>query len=86
MTEKRFVYGIIRGSRQAYIKDCHTCKSATIDVYGDDFKYFVDLLNALNDENEQLKSKIAFFEEQEDEFEQYTAQTIQNMIADYRDD
>ena len=37
----------------------------------------------LEKENEQLKSRIAFFEEQEDEFEKYTAQTIQNMIADY---
>ena len=40
----------------------------------------------LKKENEQLKSRIAFFEEQEDEFETYTAQTIQNMIANYRDD
>ena len=40
----------------------------------------------LEKENEQLKQRIAFFEQQEDEFEQYTAQTIQNMIADYRDD
>ena len=39
----------------------------------------------LEKENEQLKSRIAFFEEQEDEFEKYTAQTIQNMIADYRE-
>ena len=38
------------------------------------------------EENEQLKSRIAIFEEQEDEFEKYTAQTIQNMIANYRDD
>ena len=39
----------------------------------------------LEKENEQLKLRIAFFEEQEDEFEKYTAQTIQNMIADYRE-
>lgn len=39
----------------------------------------------LKEKNEQLKSRIAFFEEQEDEFEKYTAQTIQNMIADYRE-
>ena len=45
MSEKRFVYGIINGSRQAHLKDCHNCKSATIDVYDDDFNYFVDLLN-----------------------------------------
>lgn len=45
MSEKRFIYGIVRGSRQAQILDCHTCKSATIDVYDDDFKYFVDKLN-----------------------------------------
>ena len=55
MSEKRFVYGIVQGSRQAHIKDCHTCKSATIDVYDDDFNYFVDLLNNLNAENEQLR-------------------------------
>ena len=42
---KRFYCNIIRGSRQVIITDCHTCKSATIDVYDDDFKYFVDLLN-----------------------------------------
>lgn len=40
----------------------------------------------LKEENEQLKSRIAFFEEQEDEFERYTAQTIENMISRYRDD
>ena len=44
----------------------------------------IALLNSLSEENEQLKSRIAFFEKQADEFEQYTAQTIQNMIADYR--
>lgn len=43
-------------------------------------------INRLEEENEQLKSRIVFFEEQEDEFEKYTAQTIQNMIANYRDD
>ena len=46
----------------------------------------IALLNSLSEENEQLKSRIAIFEEQEDEFEKYTAQTIQNMIANYRDD
>lgn len=40
----------------------------------------------LKNENEQLRQRIAFFEKQSDEFEQYTAQTIQNMIANYRDD
>ena len=40
----------------------------------------------LEKENEELKQRIALFEQQEDEFEQYTAQTIENMIADYRDD
>ena len=45
MSEKRFVYGVIKGSRQAHIKDCHNCKSATIDVYDDNIKYFVDKLN-----------------------------------------
>ena len=54
MSEKRFVYGIIKGSRQAHIKDCKTCKSATIDVYDDDFKYFVDLLNTLHQENNKF--------------------------------
>ena len=56
-------------------------------------EYIVDALNELGneidklkEENEQLKSRIAIFEEQEDEFEKYTAQTIQNMIANYRDD
>lgn len=43
-------------------------------------------MGELEKENEQLKSRIAFFEEQEDEFEQYTAQTIEDMIAYYRDD
>ena len=45
----------------------------------------VALLNQLADENEQLRQRIAFFEKQADEFEKYTAQTIQNMIANYRD-
>ena len=49
-------------------------------------KLFEDDVNRLSKENEQLKSRIAIFEEQEDEFEKYTAQTIQNMIANYRDD
>lgn len=57
MSEKRFVYGVIKGSRQAHIIDCHTCKSATIDVYDDDILYFVDLLNELSEENEQLRQK-----------------------------
>ena len=43
-------------------------------------------IRQLKEENEQLRQRIAFFEKQEDEFEQYTAQTIQNMIANYRDD
>ena len=47
--------------------------------------YLLDKIKELEEENEQLKSRIAFFEEQEDEFEKYTAQTIQNMIADYRE-
>lgn len=57
-------------------------------IYGAEFgtDFIVDLLNSLNDENEQLRQRIAFFEKQADEFEQYTAQTIQNMIANYRDD
>ena len=53
----------------------------------------IDLLNeqqatiqSLKEENEQLKQRIALFEQQEDEFEEATAQTIQNMIANYRDD
>lgn len=63
-------------------------------VTGRTFNSFeiVDCLNeqqvtitALKEENEQLKSRIAFFEEQEDEFEKYTAQTIKNMIVDYRE-
>ncbi len=58
MCEKRFVYGVIKGSRQAHIMDCHTCKSATIDVYDDDFKYFVDKLNELAEENEQLQQEV----------------------------
>lgn len=45
MSEKRYKFGIIKGSRQAHIVDCHTCKSATIDVYDDNIKYFVDKLN-----------------------------------------
>lgn len=45
-----------------------------------------DEYGQLKKENEQLKSRIVFFEEQEDEFEKYTAQTIQNMIADYKGD
>ena len=44
----------------------------------------MDKIFELKEENEQLRQKVAFFEEQEDEFEQYTAQTIENMIADYR--
>ena len=52
---KRFSCNIIRGSRQVIITDCKTRKSATIDVYDDDFKYFVDLLNELAEENEQLR-------------------------------
>ena len=55
MSEKRFVYGVIKGTRQAHIMDCHTCKSITIDVYDDDFKYFVDRLNELYEENKKLK-------------------------------
>lgn len=43
-------------------------------------------ISALKEENEELKQRIALFEQQEDEFEQYTAQTIENMIANYRDD
>ena len=39
MSEKRYKFGIIKGSRQAHIIDCHTCKSATIDVYDDNIKY-----------------------------------------------
>ena len=58
MSEKRFIYGIVRGSRQAQILDCHTCKSATIDVYDDDFKYFVDLLNKQQEEIDYLKDMI----------------------------
>ena len=46
---------------------------------------FITDYKKLEKENEQLKLRIAFFEEQEDEFEKYTAQTIQNMIADYRE-
>ena len=44
------------------------------------------IISALKEENEELKQRIALFEKQEDEFEQYTAQTIENMIANYRDD
>ena len=58
MSEKRFAYGVIRGSRQAHIIDCHTCKSATIDVYDDNIMYFVDKLNELAEENEQLKQEV----------------------------
>ena len=55
MSEKRFVYGVIKGSRQAHIKDCHNCKSATIDVYDDNIKYFVDLLNEQQELIEELQ-------------------------------
>ena len=55
MSKKRYKFGIIKGSRQAHIIDCHTCKFATIDVYDDNIKYFVDKLNELAEENEQLK-------------------------------
>lgn len=58
MSEKRYKFGIIKGSRQAHIIDCHTCKSATIDVYDDNIKYFVDKLNELAEENETLKKFI----------------------------
>lgn len=83
MSEKRFIW---------------KCDDENCQIYDTKKKkvYFnvevVDLLNeqqdtitALKEENEQLKSRIAFFEEQEDEFEKYTAQTIKNMIADYRE-
>ena len=55
MSEKRFVYGVIKGSRQAHIIDCHTCKSATIDVYDDNIKYFVDKLNEQQATIQQLQ-------------------------------
>lgn len=61
MSEKRFKFGIIKGSRQAHIIDCHTCKSATIDVYDDNIKYFVDKLNELVEENEQLQQEIIIY-------------------------
>jgi len=60
MSEKRFKFGIVQGSRQAHIKDCETCKSATIDVYDDNIKYFVELLNTLHQENQQLKEDLEF--------------------------
>jgi uncharacterized protein YdcH (DUF465 family) len=66
MSKKRYKFGIIKGSRQAHIIDCHICKSATIDVYDDNIKYFVDKLNeqqstiqSLKEENEQLKQELA---------------------------
>lgn len=62
MSEKRFSCNIIRGSRQVIITDCHTCKSATIDVYNDDFKYFVDLLNELFEHNLHLQRLIESLE------------------------
>ena len=69
MSEKRFVYGVIKGSRQAHIKDCHNCKSATIDVYDDNIKYFVDKLNeqqaiieAKDQEIEESKITIQLYE------------------------
>lgn len=43
-------------------------------------------ISDLQEENEELKQRITLFEKQEDEFEQYTAQSIENMIANYRDD
>lgn len=43
-------------------------------------------ISDLKEENEELKQRITLFEKQEDEFEQYTAQSIENMIANYRDD
>ena len=58
MSEKRYKFGIIKGSRQEHIIDRHTCKSATIDVYDDNIKYFVDKLNELAEENEALKKFI----------------------------
>lgn len=62
MTKKRFKYRVIKGSRQAHIKDCHTCKSATIDVYDDNIKYFVDKLNeqqSIIDKEKELLKLIA---------------------------
>ena len=59
MMSKRFYCNIIRGSRQVIIIDCHTCKSATIDVYNDDFKYFVELLNeqqsVIDEQNRRIR-------------------------------
>ena len=59
MSEKRFrLLAPFQGSRQVIIKDCETCKSATVDIYDDNIDYFVDLLNSLNDENEQLRKEL----------------------------
>lgn len=64
-------------------------QQAIIEQLKKEYKIAIDEMvtdyKKLEKENEQLKSRIAFFEEQEDEFEKYTAQTIQNMIADYRE-
>ena len=63
MSEKRYKFGILKGTTQAYIKDCKTCKSATIEIYDDNIKYFVDKLNeqqatiqSLKEENRKLRN------------------------------
>ena len=91
MTEERFWYDFedVNGHK---IVDFKNDKEYPLETIGD-FREVVDLLNEqqatiteLKEENEQLKQRIALFEQQEDEFEEATAQTIQNMIANYRDD
>ena len=79
MSEKRFTDIWCSETGHIGVIDCGIDKEFT----SDEFK---DFLNELNDENEQLRQKVAWFEKQEDEFEEATAQTIQNMIANYRDD
>lgn len=79
MSKKRFEVVLNEFDEVEYIRDKKLCEDK-------DFAEFMDFVEELAKENEQLKSRIAFFEEQEDEFEKYTAQTIQNMIANYRDD
>ena len=81
MSEKRFAmaYG---GN---VIEDKVEKKAYQTSTFKEDVEKVVALLNQLWEENEQLRQRIAFFEKQADEFEQYTAQTIQNMIANYRD-
>lgn len=85
MSEKRFFTKINKRGKNVIIdKECHT------EIF--DLTLACEVLNRLdlkrkwlNDENKQLRQRVAFFEKQGDEFEQYTAQTIQNMIANYRD-